>query len=135
MNEFKIKAYRVRASVNPTHRANAERTRVSSGRVPLYNLIILSYYINLAISTKEKKKANKVALKVSAPPRDDIFISNTKYKNFTIPNIRAEEATVALMVRRSLVERVLPKRILGSNPGRGASAFLILLNLMRNYYE
>lgn len=78
-----------------------------------------------AIHIKHNKK---VALKVSIPPRDNIGISNTNYINFSIQNIGAEEATVALMVRRSLVERVLPKRIPGSNPGRGASAF-ILLNL------
>ena len=32
------KSYRVSASVYPTRRANAEHTRVSSGRVPPYDL-------------------------------------------------------------------------------------------------
>ncbi len=41
--------YRVRASVNPTHRTNAKRIRVSSGRVPLYDLISTDKYINLSL--------------------------------------------------------------------------------------
>lgn len=41
-----IKLYRVSRSVNPTHRANAEHTRVSSGPVPLYKLFKDEKYIN-----------------------------------------------------------------------------------------
>ena len=41
--------YGVRRSVNPTRRANAERTRVSSGPVPPYEYYKYKGYINFSV--------------------------------------------------------------------------------------
>jgi hypothetical protein len=45
----KIKVYRVSRSVNPTRRANAKHTRVSSGPVPLYKSTKLAKYISFSV--------------------------------------------------------------------------------------
>ncbi len=42
------KVYRVSASVNPTPRTNAERMRISSGRVPPYDYNKTMKFINFS---------------------------------------------------------------------------------------
>ena len=44
----RIRLYRVSRSVNPTRRANAEHTRVSSGPVPLYDYSKGMDYLNVS---------------------------------------------------------------------------------------
>jgi hypothetical protein len=53
------KVYRVSASVNPTCRTNAERIRVSSGRVSLYNYLTTIKFINFSEYSVDRKVTNR----------------------------------------------------------------------------
>ncbi len=59
---IKDKVYRVMASVNPNPRANAKHTRLSSGRVPLYDYYKEQIYLNLSVVLRAEIKKNLAGL-------------------------------------------------------------------------
>ncbi len=79
--------YRVSRSVNPTRRASAEHTRVSSGPVPLYisatslklinfSIFIFAFLLVLIYSLHFASAANLIVYNNSAPSQTYYFVVN-----------------------------------------------------------